>query len=78
MKSKKRIPAKRKATKAYGVYNGIKKEFQFGIEEPTEKKAWEALIRKIGRDAHKWRFEIKYIPMKYRKEARRQRGLSNA
>jgi hypothetical protein len=43
----------------YGIYNNIKKEFQFGICEPSKHKAWKALFNKIGKDAYKWRFEVR-------------------
>ena len=39
----------------------MKKEFQFGIDEPTEKKAQQKLFKKIGYDSYKWRFEVKEI-----------------
>ncbi len=45
--------------KVYGVYNTVKKEFQFGIKEPSKNKAWKKLFEKIGYDAYKWRFEIR-------------------
>ena len=47
--------------KSYGVYNKVKKEFQFGIKEKSKRKARQKLFRKIGNDARKWRFEIKEI-----------------
>ena len=46
----------------FGVYNMRKKEFQFGIAELSKKKARQKLFDKIGKDAYKWRFEIKKIP----------------
>lgn len=46
----------------YGVWNTIKKEFQFGIKEETENKAFNKLKKKIGDDAYKWRFEVRRIP----------------
>lgn len=46
----------------YGVWNNIKKEFQFGIQEPTKGKAQNRLFKKIGYDSYKWRFEIRKIP----------------
>lgn len=46
----------------YGIYNAIKKEFQFGISEPTKRKANKALFSKIGKDAYKWRFEVRTLP----------------
>lgn len=46
----------------YGIYNTIKKEFQFGICEPTKKRACKKLFEKIGKDAYKWRFEVRMLP----------------
>lgn len=45
----------------YGIYNTIKKEFQFGIKEKTPKEAYKKLFNKIGKDAYKWRFEVREI-----------------
>lgn len=50
--------------KMYGIYNTMKKEFQFGIKEPSKSKAWKALFNKIGNDARKWRFEVREIKEK--------------
>lgn len=47
--------------KLYGIYNTSKKEFQFGIKEPSKRKAWQRLFDKIGNDARKWRFEVRVI-----------------
>ena len=47
--------------KLYGIWNNRKKEFQFGIKEPSKRKAWQRLFDKIGNDARKWRFEVKAI-----------------
>ena len=49
--------------KTYGIYNTVKKEFQFGIKEPSKTKAWNKLFEKIGNDDRKWRFEVKEIGM---------------
>lgn len=43
----------------YGIWNNMRKEFQFGICEDSPKKAEKALFRKIGKDAYKWRFEVR-------------------
>lgn len=32
----------------YGIYNTSKKEFQFGICEPTKENAFKKLFKKIG------------------------------
>lgn len=45
----------------WGIWNNIKKEFQFGIAEDTPRKAEKRLFQKIGKDAYKWRFEVKRI-----------------
>lgn len=47
----------------YGIWNSVAKEFQFGICEPTKKKAIQ-LFNKIGRDAYKWRFEVRKLDNK--------------
>lgn len=46
----------------FGVYNQMRKEFQFGICETSKKKARKKLFEKIGKDAYKWRFEVKKMP----------------
>ena len=48
-------------SKIYGVWNSIKKEFQFGIKESSPSKARKALFDRIGKDSYKWRFEIQEI-----------------
>lgn len=45
----------------YGIYNIKSKQWQFGIKEPSKTKAQKALFNKIGKDAYKWRFEIRKI-----------------
>lgn len=47
--------------KRYGVWNTKKKEFQFGICEPNKTKARKRLFEKIGKDAYKYRFQIKEL-----------------
>ena len=47
--------------KHYGIWNTYKKEFQFGIDEPSKSKALKKLFSKIGNDARKWRFVVKEI-----------------
>lgn len=49
----------------YGIWNTYKKEFQFGINEPTKRKAEDALFKKIGKDAYKWRFKVRALPKDY-------------
>ena len=46
----------------YGIWNAIKKEFQFGIKAETKGKARKKLFEKIGKDAYKWRFEVRRLP----------------
>jgi hypothetical protein len=49
----------------YGIYNSMKKEWQFpSIKEDTKELAQRKLFKKIGHDAKKWRFEVKAIPEK--------------
>lgn len=52
----------------YGIWNNMKKEFQFGICESSKTKASKKLFDKIGKDAYKWRFEVKRLPNQPRKE----------
>ena len=49
--------------KRYGVLNTKKKEFQFGICEPSKTKARKKLFEKIGKDAYKYRFQIKELKL---------------
>ena len=46
----------------YGIWNNMKKEFQFGIKEETKHEAFKKLLNKIGYDGYKWRFEVRRIP----------------
>ena len=48
----------------FGIWNSMKKEFQFGICEPTPKKARDKLFKKIGYNSYKWRFEVCAIKQK--------------
>jgi hypothetical protein len=57
--------------KLYGVYNTWKKEFQFpSIKEETPKKAYNKLFKIIGKDAYKWRFEIRELPTQSKEETK--------
>lgn len=49
-------------TEHWGIYNTMQKQFQFGIDEPSRSKANNKLLKKIGYDAYKWRFEAKILP----------------
>jgi hypothetical protein len=46
----------------WGIWNNMRKEFQFGICEDTPLLAERKLRQKIGNDARKWRFEVKQLP----------------
>lgn len=46
----------------YGVFNAVQKRFVFGIQEQTARAAERALFKRIGKDAYKWRYEIRKIP----------------
>ena len=46
----------------YGIYNTMRKCFQFNISEPTKEKALAKLFKLIGKDAYKWRFEARLLP----------------
>jgi hypothetical protein len=46
----------------YGIWNSVRKCFQFGICEDTPAKAVHRLHEKIGKDAYKWRFEPRALP----------------
>lgn len=48
--------------KKWGIWNGMKKEWQFGICEDTPMLAMARLYQKIGDDARKFRFEPKQLP----------------
>lgn len=53
----------------WGIWNGMSKEFQFGIDEPTPSMAEYELWKKIGYDSYKWRFEPKILPKElYKRE----------
>lgn len=45
----------------WGIWNIRKKEFQFGICEDTPMLAEARLFQKIGKDGHKYRFQVKAI-----------------
>jgi len=48
----------------YGIWNKYRKQFQFGICEPSKKRAITKLFNKIGNDARRWTFIVKKIPEK--------------
>lgn len=45
----------------YGIWNDVKREFQFGICEDTPALAIARLKHKIGRDSRKWRFRVRRL-----------------
>lgn len=51
-----------KAGKKFGIWNDIKKEFQFGICEDTPMLAQARLYQKLGDDAKKSRFQPRMLP----------------
>ncbi len=57
------LPAHTPPARKWGIWNNRQQEFQFGISEDTEEEAIDALFEKIGKDANRWRFEAKKLPM---------------
>ena len=49
----------------YGIWNSMKKCFQFDVCEDTPMLAEARLYQKIGDDAKKWRFEPRPLPKDY-------------
>jgi len=43
----------------YTVYSTVSQKDVFGILEPTKSKARRELFKRIGKDAYKWRFEVR-------------------
>jgi hypothetical protein len=52
----------------WGIWSTWSKKWCFGIDEPTENGARQALFKKIGKDAYKWRFEARKIPQSKRSD----------
>jgi len=50
------------AGQKYGIWNTMRKCWQFGISEDTPMLAVARLFQKIGDDARKWRFEARPLP----------------
>ena len=48
----------------YGIWSSTSNSWVFGIYAPTKELAYEALFKRIGNDAYKWRFSAKRIPKK--------------
>lgn len=58
--------------KKYGIWNSVKKCFQFNICEDTPMLAEARLYQRLGDDARKWRFsprELPAVPEKTEKRA---------
>ena len=53
----------------YGIWNTMRKCWQFGISEDTPMLAEALLFQKIGDDARKYRFEARPLP-KVKEDAR--------
>ena len=51
--------------KRYGIWNDVQKQFVFGINEDSKNRAMRELQRKIGKDAFKWRYEVRVIPQNW-------------
>ena len=47
----------------YGIWNNRQQKFQFGISADSEDEAIDQLFDKIGKDANRWRFEAKKLPL---------------
>lgn len=52
----------------YGIWNTVKKCWQFGICEDTPMLAEARLVQKIGDGARKWRFEPRVLPAEMRRD----------
>lgn len=48
-------------TEMYGIWSSVSRQFVFGIQEPTKSKAIRKIIKKIGKDWLKYRFNVKAI-----------------
>ena len=44
---------------SYAIYSTVSKKDVFGILEPTKSRARRELFKRIGKDAYKWRFEVR-------------------
>lgn len=51
----------------YGIWNTVRKCWQFGICEDTPMLAEARLFQKIGDDARKYRFEVRCLPPEMRR-----------
>lgn len=55
-----------KLNRRFGIWNDVQKRFVFGINEESANRARHELQRKIGKDAYKWRYEVRVIPQNWR------------
>lgn len=55
--------------RTWGIWNSIKKEFQFGIKEKSPMLAEEKLFEKIGWNAAKYRFKAEAYPQRNRESS---------
>jgi|GEM_PF-69353 len=54
----------------WAVYSHVSKKDVFGIKAFSKRKALQALFNKIGKDAYKWRFEIRKRKIKQPKKVK--------
>lgn len=54
-----------KTNRRFGIWNDVQKRFVFGINEESANRARRELQRKIGKDAYKWRYEVRVIPQNW-------------
>lgn len=54
-----------KTNRRFGIWNDVQKRFVFGINEESANRARHELQRKIGKDAYKWRYEVRVIPQNW-------------
>lgn len=48
-------------TGMFGIWSDVSHQFVFGIQETSKTKAWNALYKRIGNNARKWRWVAKPI-----------------
>lgn len=61
--------------RTWGIWNYIKKEFQFGIREKSPMLAEEKLFKKIRYDAYRYRFRTRPFPTEKEKAFGLRYGL---
>jgi hypothetical protein len=62
---KRKDKAMTKPNRRFGIWNDVQKRFVFGINEESANRARRELQRKIGKDAYKWRYEVRVIPQNW-------------